>query len=325
MISIIIPIYNTEKYLGQCIESVLSQSHRDFELILVDDGSPDRAGSICDQYAAQDPRIRVFHKKNGGVSAARNTGLESAVGEYVTFIDSDDWVEPTYLEGLLREMAPGKMSVAGIVRDNAAPKECSSIRVLNRSEAEISVFSSDGIRGWPFARVFDRKLLNDHHIRFDSNIAMCEDELFNMQYLSCMNGYVVVLDEAKYHYRSNPNGALNGRYCKKTPSKRDFSEILAVERMGTLLDKDVEVQDAWRQKRTKAAAATLRTMVSCHYQNKNEIEQLKKIVRRGCLHYLRGNIGAASSKMSVLLSAISPELEWRIYKRTALRLQRIGG
>ena len=92
-ISIIVPVYNSEKYLDACIDSILSQSFRDFELILVDDGSKDSSAQICDEYASQDTRVRVIHKANGGVSAARNDGLDIAKGEYITFIDSDDWVE----------------------------------------------------------------------------------------------------------------------------------------------------------------------------------------------------------------------------------------
>ena len=92
-ISIIIPVYNAEKYLRRCIESVLSQSFTDFELILVDDGSRDFSPHICDDYAQKDSRVKVIHKANGGVIAARNDGLDIAKGEYVTFIDSDDWVE----------------------------------------------------------------------------------------------------------------------------------------------------------------------------------------------------------------------------------------
>ena len=99
-ISIIVPVYNSEKYLDACIDSILSQSFRDFELILVDDGSKDSSAQICDEYASQDTRVRVIHKANGGVSAARNDGLDIAKGEYITFIDSDDWVEREYLETL---------------------------------------------------------------------------------------------------------------------------------------------------------------------------------------------------------------------------------
>ena len=105
MISIIVPVYNVEKYIYRCVDSILSQSFTDFELILVDDGSPDDCGKICDDYAKKDNRISVIHKENGGLSSARNAGLDwvfaNSKSEYVTFIDSDDWVDTDYLRALL--------------------------------------------------------------------------------------------------------------------------------------------------------------------------------------------------------------------------------
>ena len=101
-ISIIVPVYNAEKYLRRCIDSILSQSLTDFELILIDDGSTDRSPLICDEYATRDKRIRLIHKKNDGVSAARNDGIDIAQGEFITFVDSDDWVDEVYLYTLLQ-------------------------------------------------------------------------------------------------------------------------------------------------------------------------------------------------------------------------------
>ncbi len=103
-LSIIIPIYNVEKYLPTCIESFLSQTYTDFELLLIDDGSPDSCGQICDEYAAKDSRIRVFHKENEGVSRARNLGLDNARGEIISFVDADDWVTPSYCDTIVSNM-----------------------------------------------------------------------------------------------------------------------------------------------------------------------------------------------------------------------------
>lgn len=100
-VSVIVPIYNNDKYLPKCIDSILSQTFTDFELLLIDDGSDDKSGLICDQYASIDARVRVFHKENGGVSSARNLGLESAMGEWVTFVDSDDWIEHSMYDKML--------------------------------------------------------------------------------------------------------------------------------------------------------------------------------------------------------------------------------
>lgn len=99
-ISIIVPVYNTEKYISNCIESILKQKEKDFELLLIDDGSKDQSGRICDTYATKDDRIKVIHKKNGGVSSARNLGIDHAKGEMIFFIDSDDTVGPDYLKNL---------------------------------------------------------------------------------------------------------------------------------------------------------------------------------------------------------------------------------
>ena len=101
IISVIVPVYNVEKYLNRCIDSILAQTFSDFELLLIDDGSKDKSGEICDQYAEKDDRIKVLHKENGGASAARNTGIDHAVGEYIMFADSDDYIGRNMLESLL--------------------------------------------------------------------------------------------------------------------------------------------------------------------------------------------------------------------------------
>lgn len=102
LLSVIVPVYNVEAYVGRCIESILNQTYKNLELILVDDGAKDSSGAICDSYAEKDSRIRVIHKGNGGLSSARNTGIEQAKGEYITFVDSDDWIEADAYENMLR-------------------------------------------------------------------------------------------------------------------------------------------------------------------------------------------------------------------------------
>ena len=97
LLSIIVPVYNTEKTIRQCVDSILSQEYNDFELLLIDDGSKDASPAICDEYARQDDRVRVFHKENGGVSSARNLGIDNAQGEWITFVDADDYITSNYL------------------------------------------------------------------------------------------------------------------------------------------------------------------------------------------------------------------------------------
>lgn len=102
MISVIVPVYRVERYLARCVDSILAQTYRDLEIILVDDGSPDHCGEICDEYAKRDARVRVIHKSNGGISDARNVGMEAAEGEFISFIDSDDYIEPEMLQTLYK-------------------------------------------------------------------------------------------------------------------------------------------------------------------------------------------------------------------------------
>ena len=101
MLSVIVPVYNTEKYLGDCIDSILAQSYDDFEIILVDDGSTDKSGTICDEYAERNNRVKVIHQENGGVTNARKTGVRNACGTYFSFLDSDDWIHPEMFERMV--------------------------------------------------------------------------------------------------------------------------------------------------------------------------------------------------------------------------------
>ena len=116
MISVIVPVYKVEPYLHQCIDSILGQTYRDLEVLLIDDGSPDKCGEICDEYGRQDKRVRVFHTENRGLSAARNLGLNEATGEYIGFVDSDDWIVPDMYEVLLKRLEENRadISVCGV-------------------------------------------------------------------------------------------------------------------------------------------------------------------------------------------------------------------
>lgn len=117
LISVIVPVYKAEPYLGRCVDSILAQTYPNLEIILIDDGSPDRCGEICDEYAAKDSRIRVIHQENGGLSAARNTGLDICTGEYIAFVDSDDYVEPDMLRQLMNGSGDADLCGCGMIRE----------------------------------------------------------------------------------------------------------------------------------------------------------------------------------------------------------------
>lgn len=190
-ISIIVPVYNAEKYLHQCLDSILNQSFQDFELLLIDDGSKDRSGKICDEYAENDSRIRVWHQKNQGVSVARNVGLEHAQGEWIYFVDADDIAEQDgiirLLEGVIKKC---KMSVGGYdkCKVNGEKVYCvdnSEAGVENKSSMLHRMFTISPYENQAYLwnKLFNANTIKTNNIRFDPSIKFSEDRLFVVQYL----------------------------------------------------------------------------------------------------------------------------------------------
>lgn len=200
-VSVIVPVYRVEKYICSCVESILSQSFSDFELILVDDGSPDKCGEICDEYAKRDNRVKVYHKQNGGVSSARNLGIENAKGEWLCFIDGDDRVEPTYLEDF-KLCESHELYVQGYVEvspngeiiriHKAETEETNLADILAELENKIIINS-------PCFKLYNRNIIKNNQIRFDENLSLGEDHIFSLTYYFFVNtvdiskrtGYIV--------------------------------------------------------------------------------------------------------------------------------------
>lgn len=185
-ISVIVPVYKVEKYIGQCIESILSQTFKDFELILVDDGSLDRSGAFCDEYARKDARIRVIHKENGGVSSARNTGLEVATGELICFVDSDDTVLPSYLEEFEIDSVEADLYMQGYVRvkDDKILAQYKFANCKKNDFYSILAYSEDNnIINSPCFKLFKRSIIVDNKLLFDVNTSYGEDHLFSLSYI----------------------------------------------------------------------------------------------------------------------------------------------
>ena len=180
-ISVIVPVYNTEKYLRRCIDSVLAQTYQDFELLLIDDGSKDSSGAICDEYAAQDARVKVFHKENGGVSSARNVGLDNARGEWITFVDSDDYIEENFLksfEGNLdADLVVGNTVLITLPRTK---HHCIPFGCYMDLEHFISSYLLESILRVPWGKLYRANIIVD--LRFNENMRLGEDTLFNLCY-----------------------------------------------------------------------------------------------------------------------------------------------
>lgn len=215
-ISIIVPVYNVEKYISMCIDSILAQTFTEFELLLVDDGSLDNSGNICDEYARKDTRIRVFHKLNGGVSSARNWGLDKALGEWVTFVDADDWISDSFMENLYKP----------ILSDNTIEfVQGGCTNYVNNEIADIEqqyeyLVSSDSIylfnhfRGLTVSKLFNLKnVIRSLDLKFDEQMRTAEDMAFTLDYILHIKKYCFI-SEVGYYYRYNPGSLTHTRKIK---------------------------------------------------------------------------------------------------------------
>lgn len=212
-VSVIVPIYMAERYIKRCIESVIQQSFQDFELILVDDGSLDNCGNICDEYAEKDSRIKVIHQKNMGVSAARNCGLAVATGKYVVFIDSDDWVKSDYLRDLLSMDADFVSQSFSVYNESGVfLKEycCKEFHYENRLDNVLELLKA-GALGYTFSKRFTLKIIQDNDIKFNNNIDHTEDTLFIIDYLHYAKS-IQIEDKSNYCYvRYDTRETLSGK------------------------------------------------------------------------------------------------------------------
>lgn len=218
-VSVIVPVYKAESYLHRCMDSLLAQTFTDFEVLLVDDGSPDCSGEICDEYAKKDTRVKVFHKENGGVSSARNIGLEYAKGEWIAFVDSDDWVESDFLEvfrslsddvdmihcGLQLEEKPGKFVRYFVFHHKQRIKPIELLTPAYFSSCSVSYF-------------YKRSLINCSGLKFCTAIKYSEDRQFIIKYLSSCSKEVLLIDNQAYCYCLNIGSVVH--------SKRSYERCL---------------------------------------------------------------------------------------------------
>ena len=206
-ISVIVPVYKAEAYLHRCMDSLLAQTFTDFEILLVDDGSPDKSGEICDEYAKMDKRIRVFHKENGGVSSARQCGMDHARGEYTIHADPDDWVDPTMLEELYRKAKEEDADM--VICDFYEERKNKTIYVrqqpssLDHETVLCELFQQ--LHGSCCNKLVKRACYREFGVKFPLELSYCEDLFVNTCLLSHKIN-VAYLPKAYYHYDQYTNG-----------------------------------------------------------------------------------------------------------------------
>ena len=237
MVSIIVPVYNKEKYLRDCVDSILQQTYKDFELILVDDGSKDSSWNIIKEYANKDKRVVPVHQENAGVSAARNAGLDRAQGKWICFVDADDYLPKDGIQILVEH---GEKSNADIVNANAT-------RVEDDKQFKIFNFNNEIVKGniyprlvhfAPWAQLFKRSIIEEHHLRYVKGLAYSEDNVFILYY-SLYASSIEFVNDSVYNYRINSDSAIQNKDYKKVA----YHQMWAAHEVYKLKDKESSLRN----------------------------------------------------------------------------------
>lgn len=318
LISVIIPVYNVEQYLQQCLDSLLRQTYQNFELILVDDGSLDNSWEIMQDYAKKDTRVRLFRKENGGVSSARNFGLEIAKGDYIAFVDSDDFVAEQYLEGLYwaLDKENAKLAVCKFAQvDETAEPTFELFWELPKIRREI-VTKQDYVYGGAttcsqcWRALYHRDLLKD--IRFDSEIYIGEDTIFFLQAFLKAEKFAYI-NEKLYFYRKCEDSSYRHDFTMK-----QYTEVLAWEKIVKMVEKEPEAL------RNSAEGLLLIAYARIYYRMHNahcESELQKELIRKARKHrsakkYLSGrNIWDKGRVFTMLYCPFLGGLVWRVARK----------
>lgn len=227
-VCIIIPIYNIERYLSECLDSVLRQSYQNLEIILIDDGSTDNSGNICDEYAAKDHRFQVIHKENGGAASAKNVGLDHVTGDYIAFLDSDDYVEVTWIEKMVSslETADADIAECDLVKEYVNKTEPGNIEISKLGSFTCEDYLAIYLQNWTCSlfcnKLFKAELIKE--IRFRQERRCIDDEFFTYKVLSSAQK-IVRIEDKLYHYRQRKSSAVSSEKNKKQITD-DALEIL---------------------------------------------------------------------------------------------------
>jgi len=311
LVSVIVPVYNSETKLNRCIDSILNQTYRNIELILIDDGSIDCSLDICNRYANKDKRIKVLHQENFGVSAARNSGLRYAVGDYVTFVDSDDYVAPDYIEKLYLMIKHNHCNLS----------MCNHIEIRDGKESKIYIINNDGIKS-------SRELLEDTFYGRDDcglccgkmwrksflkyefkSYKYCEDVLFYVENLNCGNERIAVISKPLYYYVRTGSSVTGKKRATDLMHSLDVASYIAkLSRTSSVLD-------------LRAAYALALNYAFFAFLSVDDNDPERKVLEKRCKKWikrLRGFVfwdyaSTIKTKGAVILSLISMKLLKKVY------------
>lgn len=315
MLTLVIPVYNMESLLGRCMDSMLAQTCRDFELLLIDDGSTDGSGALCDGYAAAHPEwIRVIHKPNGGLSSARNAGIDGTRGEFVIFPDPDDWVEPDYVERLVslqRETGADLVCTGYYVDtdDRCVPGSGDDAqRTVSAAQARRELLLPPRMNGFAWNKLYRLEIIRRQGLRFLDDVGTTEDLDFAYRYLAHCRTVCHGPSIRTYHYYQRPGAATHcGFSRRKLDSVRTYEKI-AADCMG----RDARMYRAAREEICVAGVNLLWEWMQGDRADADARRTLLGYIRRNLRYHLKSNRYGLGRKLQALTAAVSPRLFARL-------------
>ena len=307
MLTLAVPIYNKEQYLPRCIDSLLAQTGRDYEILLIDDGSTDGSGAICDAYAAAHPeRIRVIRKPNGGLSSARNAGIEAAKGEWITFPDPDDWVEPEYAETFLELLNTHRADLVctGFWVDEGSKRypgyTDGPTVTMTGEKGQKALLLPPRMGGFSWNKCCSLELLRRHGLRFRSDVGSAEDLDFAYRYLKHCAFVCFCPTKRTYHYDQHPESVTHSFSPRNLEDFRVYDMIAGGE--------DRELALAARDAACVIAVNHLWKLMRGDHPDRLTTRILQKHIRRNLLCHMQGSAYGSKRKLQAVTAALSPRM-----------------
>lgn len=304
LVSVIVPIYNAENELKKCLDSIVNQSYQSLEILLIDDGSQDLSMEIANKYMERDNRIKCFHQKNSGVSAARNLGIDESNGKYLAFIDADDWVNSDFIKRLVETIQGGDLAIVSVsdgIHEPIRPGEKGEI-----SRDSFFYYILCKIQGSCWNKLFIRSKVEDEKIRFPENVFYSEDTIFVMNYyLFCSK--VIYCDEILYHYEYNGKSVTHKSELNNFNLKRLTLLILSEKLDIWYKNENYFITSCMAYRRVRTCIYLVYHMIVCKDYKKEVAEKVKLEIKKSYLQFIKFNKAGVIEKIAATGIYFSPK------------------
>lgn len=309
-VSVVVPIYNMENYIPRCMETLLAQTEKDIEIILVNDGSTDQSAELCEEYASRYPQmIRVVHKENGGLSSARNAGIDVATGDYIIFPDPDDWVEKDYIEKLLdiqKKYKPDLVCVGHYIDYDScsvAANEGGSFAELTGVEAQRALFLPPSMSGFAWNKLYHMDIIKKYNLRFLDDVGTTEDLDFAFRYLGHCETVCFDPEMRVYHYYQREGAATHSGF-----SRRKLQSIHTYEKIISSYGERNEIVEAAENEICNTAINLCWMYKNGKCDDKESWKKIREYIQNYIKGYLKSSNYNKGRKMQAILAYCVPDL-----------------